>query len=60
MHAVVVFESMFGNTQRIAGAISDGLTPHAKVDVVEVGTAPTALDEDVNLLVVGARHRRGG
>ncbi len=60
MHAVVVFESMFGNTHRIAEAISDGLAPHAKVDVVEVGTAPTSLDEDVTLLIVGSPTQAWG
>ncbi len=60
MHAVVVFESMFGNTQRIAEAVSDGLAPHAKVDVSEVGTAPTSLDDDVTLLVVGCPTQAWG
>ena len=53
MQALVVFESMFGNTQTIAKAIAEGLSSHMKVDMVEVGAAPTIIDEDVELLVVG-------
>lgn len=53
MRVLIVFESMFGNTQRIADAIADGLAGHADVRVIEVGEAPTRLTEDVDLLVVG-------
>ena len=50
---LVVFESMFGNTQVIASSVADGLAPRMQVDLMEVGVAPTALDGDVDLLVVG-------
>jgi hypothetical protein len=53
MHALVVFESMFGNTQAVAGAIADGLASHMTVDVVDVGSAPTTVGDAVDLLVVG-------
>jgi hypothetical protein len=53
MKALVVFESMFGNTQLIASAIAEGLAPRMQVDLVEVGGAPAALDGDLDLLVVG-------
>lgn len=52
MHAVVVYESMFGNTRRIAEEIAAGLAVHGTVDCFEVGSAPVAPDAD--LLVVGA------
>jgi flavodoxin len=51
--ALVVFESMFGNTQRIAEAVKQGLSSHLPADLLEVGTAPHALGEGVELLVVG-------
>lgn len=51
--ALVVFESMFGNTEAIARAVADGLGGGADVDVVEVGGAPTVIADDVSLLVVG-------
>lgn len=53
MRALVVFESMFGNTRDVAHAVADGLSTGAQVDVMEVGTAPAQLDPDVALLVVG-------
>jgi hypothetical protein len=53
MRALVIFESMFGNTQVIASSIAEGLAPHMQVDLVEVGAAPTEIDGDVGLLVVG-------
>lgn len=51
--AVVVFESMFGNTEAVARAIADGLSDGLPVDVVPVTAAPAALDGDLALLVVG-------
>ena len=53
MRALVVYESMFGNTQTIADAIAGGLAQRMRVDAVEVGSAPATLDDDVTLLVVG-------
>jgi hypothetical protein len=51
--ALVVFESMFGNTGDVARAVGDGLARHMPVDVVEVGVAPVEPAGDVTLLVVG-------
>jgi hypothetical protein len=60
MHALVVFESMFGNTRAIAEAVADGLSSRMPVEIKEVGSAPMTLDEDVSLLVVGApTHAHG-
>lgn len=53
MHVLVVYESMFGNTQQVAQAIAGGLATHAQVQLVEVGQAEPGLG-DVDLLVVGA------
>lgn len=53
MRALVVYESMFGNTKAVAHAIAKGLETWAVVDVVEVNAAPTVFGEDVSLLVVG-------
>jgi hypothetical protein len=53
MTALVVFESMFGNTQQIADAVTEGLARHLPVEQVEVGAAPVAIGSDVEVLVVG-------
>jgi hypothetical protein len=54
MRALVVYESMFGNTQAVAEAVGAGLATSMTADVVEVGTAPGTLPDDIALLVVGA------
>jgi hypothetical protein len=51
MRALVVYESMFGNTQEIASAVAQGLSGRMDVDLVEVGEAPTVVDAD--LVVAG-------
>lgn len=51
--ALVVYESMYGNTQRVAQAIADGLSMHLRVGITEVATAPARVPPDVGLLVVG-------
>ena len=54
MRALVVYESMYGNTATVALAIADGIRPTMPVEALEVGAAPADLPEDVALLVVGA------
>jgi hypothetical protein len=51
--AVVIYESMYGNTEQIATAIGAGLAEVMAADVIEVGKAPTSLAQDVGLIVVG-------
>ena len=53
MRALVVYESMFGNTQKIAEAVAEGLAGRFGVATLEVGDAPAVLPDDVGLLVVG-------
>lgn len=55
LRALVVYESMFGNTERLARAVADGLAlDHVIVTVREVSEAPLGAPLDVDLLVVGA------
>jgi flavorubredoxin len=53
MRALIVYESMFGNTFAIAKSIAEGLAPHMTAEVVEVGQAPTELGPEFQLIVVG-------
>jgi Flavodoxin domain len=53
MRALVVFESMFGNTERIARAVAEGLAENgADVEVQPVATAGPVVGYD--LVVLGA------
>ena len=38
-HALVVYESMFGNTEAIAQEVARGLSTHMQVSIREVGQA---------------------
>ena len=60
MRALVVYESMFGNTRAVALAIAEGISATMTVDAVEVGEAPVTIPDDVALLVVGGpTHAHG-
>lgn len=52
MRALVVYESMFGNTRAIAEAVADELREVGEAEVCEVASAPTTAP-DVDLVVVG-------
>ena len=54
MKALVVYESMFGNTESVAKAVADELGEHMSVQVCEVSLAPAAIEGLVDLIVVGA------
>lgn len=53
MKVLVVYESMFGNTEQVARAIARGLGRSAEVEIVEVSEAPAKPDLDVDLVVAG-------
>lgn len=53
MKTLVVYESMFGNTRRIAEAIAQGLASGSDVKVSSVADANPHDAEDADLLVVG-------
>jgi hypothetical protein len=53
MRALVVFESMFGDTQKVAESIASGLRPEMDVVVCEVAAAPSLAEVPIDLLVIG-------
>ena len=60
MKAVVVYESMYGNTHRVADAIGRGLARSGEVVVVPVAKAAPPLVTDADLVVVGGpTHAHG-
>jgi hypothetical protein len=55
MHAVVIFESIWGNTEQLARAVAAGIGD--RTEVIDAVTAPSALGEDVDILIVaGPTH----
>jgi hypothetical protein len=60
MRAVIVYESMYGNTRLIADAIARGLGPESETVVVPVGEARPELLDRADLVVVGGpTHAHG-
>ncbi|HXZ73622.1 MAG TPA: flavodoxin domain-containing protein [Streptosporangiaceae bacterium] len=60
MRAVVVYESMYGNTHLVAGAIGAGLEAAFDVSVVSVPQAdPAVLDGAALVVVGGPTHAHG-
>ncbi|MCA9638001.1 MAG: hypothetical protein KC420_18360 [Myxococcales bacterium] len=57
MRALVIYESIFGNTQAVAEAIAaglgEGLGEGAEVECVEVGAAPEGVEAGREIIVVG-------
>jgi hypothetical protein len=53
MKALVVYESMFGNTEQIARAVAAGLGESIDVQLAEVTDAPTEPDPEIALIVAG-------
>jgi hypothetical protein len=51
--ALVVYESMWGNTAQIAEAIAHGLSASMTVDLAEVHVAPKLPGAEVHLIVAG-------
>ena len=52
MKALVVYESMFGNTEKIARAVADSFGDRCDVTIAEAAAMPSA--EGMDLLVVGS------
>ena len=53
MKALVVYESMWGNTERVAQAIASALQPAMEVTLIDVQHAPADPGRDVELIVAG-------
>jgi len=59
MKALVVYDSAYGNTEKIARAIAEALTSSGEVKVLHVGKVNTSEFESVDLLVVGSPTQGG-
>lgn len=50
---LIVYESLFGNTEQVARAIAEMLGPLADVTLADVSTAPLEPGDEVDLVIVG-------
>lgn len=59
MKALIVYDSVYGNTERIARAIAEAITPSNEVKVLRVGEANPAELKATELLIVGSPTHGG-
>ena len=59
MRAIVLYESMYGNTRAVAHAIAEGMAA-LQVSLIPVGAASAETTESADLLVIGAPTHAGG
>lgn len=53
MRALVVYESMFGNTELVARSVATGLARSMEVELFEVNAAPVVATDVIDVMVVG-------
>lgn len=58
MNALVVYDSTYGNTEKIARAIADGLTSQHTTRMIRAADAQATVADGVDLLVVGGPTQR--
>jgi flavodoxin I len=59
MKALVIYDSVYGNTERIARAIGEAIAPSGEVKVLRAGEANPSELASVELLVVGSPTHAG-
>jgi flavodoxin len=59
MKAVIVYDSVHGNTEKIARAIAEAITPSNEVKVLRAGEANPSELASINLLIVGSPTHGG-
>jgi flavodoxin len=59
MKALIVYDSVYGNTEKIAKAVAEAITPSNEVKVLRVGEANPSELASVNLLIVGSPTHAG-
>ena len=58
MKAWVVYDSFFGNTEKIAKAVGDALGPHMDVELFRATDVKSDLSKELKLVVVGSPTRK--
>jgi len=59
MKALIVYDSVYGNTEQIARAIAEAITPSNEVKVLRVGEVNPSELTSIDLLIVGSPTHAG-
>jgi flavodoxin I len=59
MKALIVYDSVYGNTEKIAKAIAEAITPSGEVKVLRAGEANPSELASIDLLIVGSPTHGG-
>ena len=59
MKALIVYDSVYGNTEKIARAIAEAITPSNEVKVLRAGEANPSELASIDLLIVGSPTHGG-
>jgi len=59
MKALIVYDSVYGNTEKIARAIAEAITPYGEVKVLRVDEANPSELKTIDLLIVGSPTHGG-
>ncbi len=59
MKALIVYDSVYGNTEKIAKAVAGAITPSDGVKVLRAGEANPSELESIDLLIVGSPTQGG-
>ena len=59
MKALIVYDSVYGNTENIAKAIAEAITPSGETNVLRAGEANPSDLEALDLLIVGSPTHAG-
>jgi len=59
MKALIVYDSVYGNTEKIARAMAEAITPSSDVKVLRVGEANPSEMESIDLVIVGSPTHAG-
>jgi flavodoxin I len=59
MKALIIYDSVYGNTEKIARAIAEAITPSNEVKVLRAGEANPSELESTDLLIVGSPTHAG-
>ena len=54
MKALIVYDSVYGNTEKVARAIGEAMTPSGEVKVLRAGDTNSSELASVGLLIVGS------